>query len=333
MRRSVRNAASWRRLRESVGARLSQVSRSGENAVRINPSANQLLNTFAATLELNGNGKRGGEYYAGVDLGTAYIVTAVVDSEGVPVAGAITRSLSSIRDGVVLDYMGAIRFVREQVTAIRNAGFAIRVAEAAYPPGTEGANTRAVANVLEAADLDVTGLIDEPSAAALVLGIRDGAVVDIGGGTTGISILHDGKVVYTADEATGGTHLDLVLAGHFKIDAQEAEKIKTDASRQRDIFPVVRPVFEKMASIVNHHLKGHQVQALYLVGGTSCFPGIVQVMEDETGLPVALPDNPLLVTPLGIALSCARRHRKAVAEESQSKDQSGGKLKARQKTR
>jgi ethanolamine utilization protein EutJ len=301
--------------------------------VRINPSANQLLNTFAATLELNGNGKRGVEYYAGVDLGTAYIVTAVVDSEGVPVAGAITRSLSSIRDGVVLDYMGAIRFVREQVTAIRNAGFAIQVAEAAYPPGTEGANTRAVANVLEAADLDVTGLIDEPSAAALVLGIREGAVVDIGGGTTGISILHDGKVVYTADEATGGTHLDLVLAGHFKIDAQEAEKIKTSPSRQRDIFPVVRPVFEKMASIVNHHLKGHRVEALYLVGGTSCFPGIVQVMEDETGLPVALPENPLLVTPLGIALSCARRHRKAVAEELKSNDQGNGKVKARQRTR
>ena len=32
-------------------------------------------------------------------------------------------------------------------------------------------------------------------AAASVLGIRDGAVVDVGGGTTGISILKDGKVI------------------------------------------------------------------------------------------------------------------------------------------
>ena len=300
--------------------------------MRINPSANQLLNTFAATLELNGGGKREGEFYAGVDLGTAYIVTAVVDSDGVPVAGAITRSLSSIRDGLVLDYLGAIRFLQKQVAAIRNAGFNIQVAEAAYPPGTVGANARAFKNVLEAADLDVSGMIDEPSAAALVLGIREGAVVDIGGGTTGISILHDGKVVYTADEATGGTHVDLVLAGNFKIEVQEAERIKTDASRQREIFPVVRAVFQKMASIVNHHLKGHRVETLYLVGGTSCFPGIVQVMEEETGLEVARPDNPLLVTPLGIALSCARRNRK-VEVESDCGDKGGGKVKVRQRTR
>ena len=63
-------------------------------------------------------GKREGEFYAGVDLGTAYIVTAVVDSDGVPVAGAITRSLSSIRDGLVLDYLGAIRFLQKQVAAV-----------------------------------------------------------------------------------------------------------------------------------------------------------------------------------------------------------------------
>jgi ethanolamine utilization protein EutJ len=273
--------------------------------VTINPSANQLLKTFEASLELNGGGSHGGELFAGVDLGTAYIVTAVVDSNGVPVAGVLTRSRSSIRDGLVLDYIGAIKFVREQVNALRSAGFPIQFAAAAYPPGTMGQNARAFANVLAAADLEVTGMIDEPSAAARVLGITEGAVVDIGGGTTGISILHDGEVVYTADEATGGTHLDLVLAGNFKIDVQEAEKIKTDASRQNEIFPLVRPVFQKMASIVNHHLRGHDVETLYLVGGTSCFPGIVAVMEEETGLSVSRPDNPLLVTPLGIALSCA----------------------------
>ena len=55
--------------------------------------------------------------YAGVDLGTAYIVTAVVDAMGVPLAGAVTRSESSIRDGLVLDYMGAIRCFAQQVIA------------------------------------------------------------------------------------------------------------------------------------------------------------------------------------------------------------------------
>lgn len=249
--------------------------------------------------------------FAGVDLGTAYTVTAVVDARGAPAAGVLTRSRSSIRDGLVLDYVGAIGIARRQVSTLREAGFAVRTAAAAYPPGTTGRNAQAFAHVLEAADLEVSNLIDEPTAASLVLEITDGAVVDIGGGTTGISVIRDGEVVYTADEATGGIHIDLVIAGHYKIDTDEAEKRKTDPERQPAIFPVIRPVFQKMASIVRRHLRRHPVQSLYLVGGTSCFPGIEQVMEAETGLPVHRPGNPLLVTPLGIALSCMKTARAA----------------------
>jgi len=271
----------------------------------VHPMAEDLLNAFEASLPLTGRRPSDPGLYAGVDLGTAYIVTAVVDPMGVPVAGVITRSESSIRDGLVLDYMGAIRLLRDQVNRLRAAGFNIKKAAGAYPPGTVGRDAQAVANVLHAADLDVTGLIDEPSAASKVLRISEGAVVDIGGGTTGISVIHDGEPIYTADEATGGVHVDLVLAGHFKVETSEAEKIKTDPTRQREILPLVTPVFQKMASIVKQHLAGHSVGTLYLVGGTSCFPGIETVMEQETGIPVARPKNPLLVTPLGIALSCA----------------------------
>ena len=219
----------------------------------------------------------------------------------------MTRSESSIRDGLVLDYMGAIRLLREQVHLLRSAGFPIKKAAGAYPPGTEGRNAQAVANVLYAADLEVIALVDEPSAAAKVLSISDGAVVDIGGGTTGISVIRDGEPIYTADEATGGTHVDLVLAGHFKVDVLEAEKIKTDPARQREILPLVTPVFQKMATIVKSHLKGQLVDTLYLVGGTSCFPGIECVIEQETDIPVVKPSNPFLVTPLGIALACAEK--------------------------
>jgi ethanolamine utilization protein EutJ len=281
------------------------VDYTGEDEVTIHPIATELLTAFENSLSLQGRKPHDRVLFAGVDLGTAYIVTAVVDAMGVPVAGVITRSESSIRDGLVLDYMGAIRLLRDQVKRLRAAGFDIKKASGAYPPGTVGRNAQAVGNVLYAADLEVAGLIDEPSAAAKVLRITDGAVVDIGGGTTGISVIRDGEPIYTADEATGGTHVDLVLAGHFKIDVEQAEKIKTDPARQREILPLVTPVFQKMASIVKQHLQGYSVDTLYLVGGTSCFPGIEAVMEAETGLPVARPVNPLLVTPLGIALSCA----------------------------
>ena len=272
----------------------------------IHPIATELLTAFENSLSLNGRRlSNGGALYAGVDLGTAYIVTAVVDAMGVPLAGAVTRSESSIRDGLVLDYMGAIRLLREQVT------FCVRPAShqeggGSLSAGTVGRNAQAVANVLYAADLE-SPPVDEPSAAAKVLSISDGAVVDIGGGTTGISVIRDGEPIYTADEATGGTHVDLVLAGHFKVDVQEAEKIKTDPTRQREILPLVTPVFQKMASIIKEHLKGQLVDTLYLVGGTSCFPGIECVIEQETDIPVAKPSNPFLVTPLGIALACAEK--------------------------
>ena len=52
-----------------------------------------------------------------------------------------------------------------------------------------------------------------------------------GGGTTGLALLKDGKVVEIADEPTGGTHLTLVLSGNYHIPFAEAEAIKQDYSR------------------------------------------------------------------------------------------------------
>jgi ethanolamine utilization protein EutJ len=272
--------------------------------MEIKDSVNQKIQALEEALSPNSSRRPDGPLFAGVDLGTAYIVTAVVDECGTPVVGALTRSGSCVRDGLVLDYMGAVSILREQIQAIRGAGFSVCHSAVAYPPGTAGRNANVFRNVLEAADLEVTLLTDEPSAAGVALEISDGVVVDIGGGTTGISIIREGKVVYTADEATGGTHVDLVLAGHFKISDHEAEALKRDLTRQENLFPLITPVFEKMASIVNSHLAVHSSDTIYLVGGTSGFPGVDRVMERETGLKVLKPINPLLVTPLGIALSC-----------------------------
>ena len=51
-------------------------------------------------------------YYTGVDLGTACVVLAVLDENRRPVAGAY-RYADVVRDGMVVDYIGAIRLVRE----------------------------------------------------------------------------------------------------------------------------------------------------------------------------------------------------------------------------
>ena len=148
-------------------------------------------------------------------------------------------------------------------------------------------------------------VLDDPTAANAVLGVENGVIVDIGGGTTGLSVLENGKVVYVADEPTGGTHLSLVLAGNDGISFEEAEAIKKDPARHEEIFPVVKPVLEKMASIINSHIRGREVSAIYLVGGTCCLKDMETVIARETGKPVCKPSNPFLVTPLGIALNCS----------------------------
>ena len=152
-------------------------------------------------------------YYTGVDLGTACVVVAVLDDNFKPVAGAY-RYADVVRDGMVVDYIGAIRIVREMKEELEEKlGCELLYAAAAIPPGTDELDSGAIKNVVQGAGFEITALLDEPTAANAVLKIKNGAVVDIGGGTTGISILKDGKVVYVADEATGGTHFSLVISG------------------------------------------------------------------------------------------------------------------------
>ena len=82
--------------------------------------------------------------------------------------------------------------------------------------------------------------------------------MDIGGGTTGIAIVKKGKVTYSADEATGGHHISLTLAGNRRISLEEAEQYKR--GHGDEIWPAVKPVYEKMADIVPGILKGRALR-------------------------------------------------------------------------
>ena len=242
--------------------------------------------------------------YVGVDLGTAYIVVVVVNAKREPVACAM-RFAQVVRDGLVVDYAGGARIVRELTEELEERlGRKLENAAIAVPPGTSERDCATHRHVAEAAGYRVTALLDEPTAANSVLQVRDGAIVDIGGGTTGIALLQDGKVVYVADEPTGGTHVSLVLSGNYDIPFDEAEDLKKDASRHKELLPVVRPVIEKMAAIIRKHIQGRKVSALYLVGGTCCLADMESIIQKDTGVPTFKPANPFLVTPLGIALNC-----------------------------
>ena len=245
-------------------------------------------------------------YYTGVDLGTACVVLAVLDEHFRPVAGAF-RYADVVRDGMVVDYIGAIRIVRELKEELEEKlGAELIYAAAAIPPGTDGLDSGAIKNVVQGAGFEITALPDEPTAANAVLNIKNGAVVDIGGGTTGISILKDGKVVYVADEPTGGTHFSLVISGAYKMDFSEAERYKRDEANHAELLPVLKPVIEKVASIINRHVAGRDVDGIYLVGGTCCLNGIEDIIQKKTGIPTYKPQNPMFVTPLGIARTCTQ---------------------------
>src|SRR5574341_1702554 len=201
--------------------------------------------------------------HVGVDLGTAYTVLMVLDENYKPVSGEY-QFAQIVRDGLVVDFIGAVDLLREMKAKVeKKLGFTISTASTGYPPGVPQAEVRATANVLHGAGLDCTGLIDEPTAANNVLKIRDGAIVDVGGGTTGIAIFKGGEVVYTADEPTGGTHFSLVIAGATGITFEEAEGMKKDPKEQTRLFPIIRPVMEKVGSIISRHVQGYRVDRLY----------------------------------------------------------------------
>ena len=227
----------------------------------------------------------------------------VLDEENNPVA-CEKQAAEVLRDGVVVDYPGSLRIVRELKAKLEERlGMELVNCAIAMPAGTES-SARTHQYVAEGAGLEVTNILDEPSAANSIYQIDDGVVVDIGGGTTGLAILKGGQVVQIEDEPTGGTHVTLVLAGNYHIPFKEAEAIKQDYSRHREILPVVKAVLEKMASIVKRYVNKDEIDTIYLCGGTCCLTGIEGIFEKETGIRTIKPADPFLVTPAGIAMNC-----------------------------
>lgn len=250
-----------------------------------------------------GGAGRVGEYRVGVDLGTAYTVILVLDGNDRPLAGDY-RFANVVRDGLVVDFIGAIDLLRELKHGLESRlGFELTHAATGYPPGVPGVEVRATANVVRAAGLDCRAEVDEPTAANAVLQIRDGAVVDVGGGTTGVAVIRKGQVIYTADEPTGGTHFSLVVAGALNIPFDEAEKLKVNPREADRLYPILRPVMEKVGTIVRQHIYSFDVETIYMVGGTANLKGIAAVVEEVTGIRTLVPVQPLFVTPLGIAMN------------------------------
>ncbi|GAA4082169.1 ethanolamine utilization protein EutJ [Zhongshania borealis] len=261
-------------------------------------AVNTLLIAAAAMVNDDSVALYSGPFKVGIDLGTADIQTVVLDANNQPLACYLEWA-DVVRDGVVVDYHGACRIVREQIRrAEARLGINIQQACTSFPPGTD---PRISINVIESSGIEVSNVIDEPSSVAALLGLQHAAVVDIGGGTTGTAIIEKGKVVKSVDDPTGGHHITLVLAGYHALPYEEAELLKR-RDNSGEVLSVIQPVIAKMADLVRGHIAEHRPPAIYLTGGSCSLHGFATAFTAEfSDIDVIIPSQALYLTPLAIA--------------------------------
>jgi ethanolamine utilization protein EutJ len=246
-------------------------------------------------------GSRDKTLHFGIDLGTATTVLCAINSDGQAVYWDQVVG-QTVRDGVVVDFPGAIHAVKElKVRAERALRTRIDEAATAHPPGVPVSECRACRYVLERADISCRNLVDEVSAAQAILCVDDGAIADVGGGTTGVGVFRNGKLALLSDLPGGGHHLDLILAGALRIAVEEAEQRKR--LWDDDYTAILRPGIERIATSIRRQMGSPEPPGLHLVGGTLMLPGAGRIVERYLGVPTFAYPHAHLVTPFGIAMS------------------------------
>lgn len=169
------------------------------------------------------------------------------------------------------------------------------------------------------------------------------ALVDVGAGTSDISITRDGSIIAYGMIPHAGDELTEVIVQHFLVDFNMAEHIKLQSTTgdmvtykdimsiehtipAEDVWEVVAPVVDNIAHEVSAkiiELNGDKtVSACFVVGGGGKIHGFTEKLAEDLDLPqerVALrgeevlgdvtfeqediKKDPLLVTPIGICLN------------------------------
>jgi len=242
-----------------------------------------------------------GDLRFGIDLGTATVVITAVDRIGAPVYWDFVRC-GAVRDGVVVDFADATAAVSELKSRAEEAlGRSVESAGTAYPPGVPKTEARACRYVLESAGIECRSLTDEVSAAQALLRLESGAIVDVGGGSTGVGIVEKGKIVALDDRPGGGHHLNLILAGALGIPVEKAETLKIAGKPEH--VRILSPGIERIAASVERQIGKRSVHSVHLVGGAVMLPGTDRIVSDFIGLPALSYPHSELVTPFGIAMS------------------------------
>lgn len=202
-------------------------------------------------------------------------------------------------------------------------------------------------SAVELAGLKVANLTLEPIAAIRVaipekFRLLNIAMVDVGAGTSDISITDDGSVIAFGMLPHAGDSLTELLAKTCLIDFATAEKIKIAATEQdnikyedimgieqtitaEEVVSICQPEIEKMAKLTADTIKelngGTSPSAVFIVGGGGKIKGFDKRIADELGLAPArvairgeeimgnieFPEGALkdstIITPVGICLT------------------------------
>lgn len=200
---------------------------------------------------------------------------------------------------------------------------------------------------VEIAGLSVANMTLEPIAAIQVaiperFRMLNIALIDVGAGTSDISITNDGCILAYGMIPQAGDVLTEAIAKHCLVDFGTAEKIKRDAGimdtvsyedimflpqtmKSSEVLSVTEPIVKDMAKQAAAKIKelngGKAVSAVFVVGGGGKIPGYTQAISEELDIAkerVALrgeevmqqivfeediKKDSLLVTPVGICLN------------------------------
>ena len=209
---------------------------------------------------------------------------------------------------------------------------------------------------VEMAGLEAVNLTLEPIAAIQVaipekFRMLNIALVDVGAGTSDISITKDGAIIAYGMIPIAGDSLTETIARHCLVDFNTAEQIKRQIAEDGEItytdimglpqtissgelMQVLSPSIEAMTKPVAdciRELNGDKsVSAVFVVGGGGKIPGYTQALSEELGIVrervairggdvmgfVDFPDyvrkDSLLVTPVGICLSYYEQYNNIV---------------------
>jgi rod shape-determining protein MreB len=147
------------------------------------------------------------------------------------------EALRPLRDGVIADFEVAEEMIKHFIRRVRRRGLTHPKMIVCVPSGATAVERRAINDSCLNAGARRVGLIDEPMAAAIGVGLSVHAptgsmVVDIGGGTTEVAVLALSGIVYARSVRVGGDRMDEAIIGYLRrkhrlmIGEATAEKIK-----------------------------------------------------------------------------------------------------------